>query len=72
MKNTFIKTVKNTVKHWYISLIIGVLFVISALYIFRTPLESYVSLSILFSSLFLVSGILEVIFSLSNRKEIDN
>lgn len=72
MKNSFVKTVRDAVKHWYISLIIGVLFVVSALYIFRTPLESYVSLTLLFSLLFLVSGILEIIFSLSNRKEIDN
>lgn len=42
MENSFIKTVRNTVNHWYIPLIIGVLFVISSLYIFRTPLESYV------------------------------
>lgn len=72
MEKSFIKTVRNTVNHWYIPLIIGLFFVVSALYIFRTPLESYVSLSILFSWLFLASGILEILFSLSNRKEIEN
>lgn len=72
MSTTFFKTVKNAVKHWYIPLIVGLLFILSAFIIFRTPLESYLSLSILFSSLFLVSGILEVVFAFSNKEEIEN
>ena len=72
MSRTFFKSVKNAVKHWYVPLIIGILFIISGIFIFRTPLESYVSLSILFSSLFLVAGIMEVVFALTNKEEIDN
>jgi len=71
MKN-FIKTVTNTIKYWFIPLLIGVLFIAIGIYTMRTPLESYVTLSKLFSVAFVISGILEIIFSISNREEMDN
>lgn len=40
------------------------------IYVFTAPLETYVTLSVLFSISFVVSGLFDIIFSLSNRKSI--
>lgn len=42
------------------------------IYTFASPATSYVALSILFSLSFLFSGISEIVFSLTNRNEMDN
>ena len=70
--SNFLKTVTNTVKYWYIPLIVGLIFIGIGVYTIISPLKSYLALSILFSLSFLFSGISEIIFSISNRKEIDN
>ncbi len=68
----FLKTITNAVKHWYIPLLVGILFAGVGIYTLLSPLEAYLTLSILFSLSFLFSGLSEIIFSVSNRKEIDN
>lgn len=68
---TFLKTIRKTVKHWYVPAIIGVLFVLFGIYIFATPLATYATLAILFSISFLVSGIMEIFFSVQNKDEIE-
>lgn len=72
MTRHFFKTINNTIKHWYIPLIIGIIFIIVAIYTFLSPLSSYVALSVVFSLAFLFSGISNIILSIANRKEIDN
>ena len=67
-----LKTVKNSIKYWYIPLIVGFIFVGVGIWVFRTPLESYVALAFIFSISFLVSGIFEIYFAISNREELDN
>lgn len=58
----------NSVKHWYVPLILGVIFILCSFYIFSAPLETYLTLSILFSLSFIVSGILDIFFSIQNAK----
>ncbi|MBK7981948.1 MAG: DUF308 domain-containing protein [Ignavibacteriae bacterium] len=72
MANSFFKTINNSIKHWYMPLIVGIIFILIGLYTFLSPLESYVALSILFSISFLISGFSEIIFSISNKDEIDS
>ncbi|MET3035363.1 DUF308 domain-containing protein [Chryseobacterium sp. NRRL B-14859] len=69
MANLF-QTFTNTVKHWYIPLIFGILFLIFGIYVFSVPLATYVTLSIFFSVSFLFSGITEIFFSLQNSKSL--
>jgi len=59
--------VTRTVKHWWLFVILGILMIIGGIWVFRTPLESYVGLSIIFSIMVFVSGTFDVAFSLSNR-----
>ncbi|WP_430612845.1 HdeD family acid-resistance protein [Flavobacterium sp. JP2137] len=68
MENRVIKTMNSAVKHWYLSVIVGILFILLGFWILRTPLEAYITLALLFSISFFVNGIFEIIFSISNRK----
>lgn len=72
MTNQTIKTVQSAIQHWYIPLIVGLLFMGMGIYTFITPLESYVTLALLFSLSFLFSGIGEIVFAISNRGAIDH
>ena len=63
METEIIKKAKNVTKHWYLSLILGILFICVGIWVFRTPLESYLTLSILFSVTIFISGISEIIYS---------
>lgn len=69
---TFLKTVNNAIKYWYIFLIIGILFAALGLYVFATPLKSFITLALFFSLSFIFSGLSEIMFASFNRKEVDN
>ena len=72
MRKSIFKTFNDTIKHWYIPAIVGSIFIVVGIYTFVSPATSYVALSILFSLSFLFSGISEIVFSLTNRNEMDN
>ena len=57
----------STIKNWWLYLILGILLVLGGFWVARTPLESYLALSMLFIALLLVNGIFQIIFSISNR-----
>jgi uncharacterized membrane protein HdeD (DUF308 family) len=69
--SAFLKTITNSVKHWYILLIIGLILIAFGIYIFTVPLETYLTLSFVFSTSFIVAGVLEIFFSIQNHKEIE-
>jgi uncharacterized membrane protein HdeD (DUF308 family) len=72
MNTSPLGTVVNSIKHWYIPLIIGVVLAGSGIYVFATPLASYLALSLIFSFSFLVSGILQMTFAIANSKELNS
>ncbi len=47
-------------KFWFLPLLAGVLYVCLGLWVLRTPVESYVALVLLFSLMFIVSGVVEI------------
>jgi uncharacterized membrane protein HdeD (DUF308 family) len=55
-------------KYWYLPLLSGLFFVAGGFWIFKTPVASYITLSMLFIAMFLVSGIFEIINALSNTR----
>ena len=67
---TILSSAQAAVKNWWISLLLGILYIIAGIWVFQTPLASYVSLSIIFSVFIFVSGISQIIFSISNKNEI--
>jgi len=72
MENQTFASLKSSVKHWYFPLILGIIFIAIGAWVLRTPVESYITLAILFSISFFMAGILEIIFSIANRKELRN
>ena len=71
MKTNYLKLINNSIKNWYLPLIGGIIFIGVGVLVLMTPHESYLTLSIIFSISFLISGILDVVFSISNRNEME-
>ena len=67
----FFKSIRRSVKHWYIPLILGILFILCGIGVIISPQDSYLTLSILFSLSFLISGITESFFALQNTKTLN-
>lgn len=72
MQNLYLKSVKSSVKHWYVPFIVGLLFVIVSIIVFSSPMSSFLVLALLFSLTFIFGGVSEIIFSIANRGEMDN
>lgn len=72
MENPLLDTLKNSIKYWYLPLIIGILFILVGVWVASTPLAAYLTLSILFAFTFLLAGIIEVIYAISNRDTLDH
>lgn len=68
MDTSLIKSMKGTLKYWYLPLLAGLIFMIVSVVVFTSPLSSFGVLAILFSLSFLFGGIAEIIFSIANRK----
>jgi uncharacterized membrane protein HdeD (DUF308 family) len=67
-----LKTVRNSVKNWYIVLIVGLIFLGAGIYCFVSPEASFLALALFFGWSFLISGAIEIVFSISNRDELEN
>lgn len=72
MYDNFINSVKSSIKHWYIPLIVGILFIVLSVVVYASPKSSILALSIFFALSFLFSGLFEIIFSVANRKQLSN
>ncbi|WP_417855209.1 HdeD family acid-resistance protein [Xanthomarina gelatinilytica] len=72
METTFFKSIKEAIKHWYIPVLVGLFFVIVSVIVFLSPAGSLLTLSILFALSFLFGGLSEIIFSISNRHQLEN
>ena len=69
---TLFDEMEHAVKNWWLSLILGILYIIVALCLLFAPGSSYIALSVIFSISMLISGIIEIIFSISNRRSISS
>ncbi|MBD0399789.1 HdeD family acid-resistance protein [Flammeovirga sp. EKP202] len=70
MNATKSSSFQQSIKHWYLPLISGILFIAAGILTFTYPVESYVALSVLFSVTFIIMGVSDIIFSILNRKVI--
>lgn len=69
---TLFDRINFAVKNWWLSLIVGILFFGVGILLMFTPLESYIALSVVFSVTMFVSGIFEISFSISNKKNLSS
>ncbi len=67
MRSILLNSVKKEVKNWWISLLIGILALIVGIWCIVTPDTSLIALTYVFVFTLLISGIIEIIFAVSNR-----
>lgn len=63
--------IKSTINNWWIYLVLGILFIIGAVYVFSVPEASYLTLSKFFAAFILIDGIGGVTFSMTNRERLE-
>lgn len=68
MRQTF-KKIEKAIKRWYLMLVVGVIFIVLGIWTLATPVDAYIALSFVFAMGFLVSGITEMVFALSNKHQ---
>ncbi len=62
----FIESMKRAVKNWWISLLMGILAIIMGIFCFAAPGASLIGLTYVFVIGFILGGILDIIFAVSN------
>lgn len=67
----FIDSKLKAAKNWWISVLIGILAIALGIMFISSPESSLLTLAIFFAYGFILSGILEVAFAISNRKAIN-
>ncbi len=67
MRTAILDEIKYAVKNWWLSLILGILFVGVAIMIMFTPEPSYAALAIVLSVCVFTCGIFEIAFAVSNK-----
>jgi uncharacterized membrane protein HdeD (DUF308 family) len=67
-----IKSIRNSVSYWYIILLIGVIYLAVGFMVLVRPLEALIALATLLGFGFMLAGVIEIVFSLANRKEMHN
>lgn len=72
METGNLQSFKSRSKYWYLLLLLGLIFIAMGFWVFFTPVSSFVALSIFFAFTFLISGIFEISYAISNRKTTDN
>lgn len=72
MENGIIDRVKGAIHHWWISLLVGILWVGFGFWCMATPLETFLALTLFFVCGFLVSGVSDIVFALANRKHLSD
>ncbi len=70
MKSVIVEELRSVVKNWWVTLLIGILFVGTSLLLMFYPFDGYAMLSILFSVCMFVSGVFEIVFSVSNKRSL--
>ena len=59
--------IKTAVKNWWVLTILGIVFILLGIWVFRNPLEGYLGLSLYFSIAMFIGGIVQIYFSISNK-----
>ena len=65
--NRMAEKASKTVRHWWLYMLTGILSIIAGIIVFCNPIESYLTLSIIFGILMLISGIVELVVSATSR-----
>lgn len=72
MEHSLLSKFRESTKNWYLYLIAGLLLLFVGIWVFTTPLASYVTLSMLFSLSFIIYGILMIVNIAMHYKVMNN
>lgn len=61
---------QKKIKNWWISLLLGILYILFGVWILGTPIESYASQSLIFSAFIVLSGTFWIALSISVNKNL--
>lgn len=64
--------IERKLNYWYLPLIFGIVSICLGVLVFTTPAETFLVLAVFFSYAFMLSGLLEAIYSIANRHHMDN
>jgi len=67
-----VSKITHSIKNWWVFLIVGIVFIIGSIQMFRNPAESFVGLASFFSVLILIAGILTIFYAFANKEDIEN
>lgn len=70
MENVLSK-IKKVIKHWWIGVLLGILFVLLGIWVIQTPIESFITFAIYFAIVYILGGIGAIVFSISNREALE-
>lgn len=69
MKQEFVENVRWSTKYWWTGILVGLLSIFMGFWSLSSPLITLVALNLIFIAGFLASGIVDVIYAFSVRKE---
>lgn len=69
--NGLFRGARNRVKYWWTPLVIGILAIFLSVWSFAVPVATLFALSFVFVASFLVGGLGEIVFAISNKDSID-
>lgn len=67
-----IKILKSTINYWYFILIVGILLIGVGLWAIISPHQSIAAVAIIFALTFLIAGLFETVFAISNKEGMMN
>ena len=67
MDKNLVTQIGNTVKNWWVLLLVGVLLIILSVVVFMNPVANLLTLATFFSAMLVISGIASAWFSFQNR-----
>ncbi len=68
-KSSVIDEIASEIKNWWIQLLFGIIFIILGIILLVNPVESYLALAIFFAVAMLFNGLLQIVFAVTNRNE---
>ncbi len=71
MRNDLLDSMRQSAKYWWTSLVIGLLAVMLGIWCLATPDSTLVALTFVFVAVFLINGIIEIVFAVSNKDTLD-
>lgn len=63
-----LKSIRQSIKHWYLLLILGIILILCGIFVISRPLSAYLALSVFFSITLIITGLMESIFAISNHR----